>query len=182
MNDVALGLVLGRFQPFHLGHLEYVEAARSRCSRLFVGVTNPDPESRVATDSDPARSMSANNPFTFSERRSMIEDSLWDLGWTDRDFAIVPAPIMHPDRLLHYLPAASETTAFLTIYDEWGEQKVRLMSDLGYEVDVLWRRDYASRRTSGTEIRRMLAEGAEWRRLVPRAVARHIGGRDLLAS
>lgn len=182
MNELALGLVLGRFQPFHLGHLEYVEAARSRCRRLFLGVTNPDPESRAATDSDPARSLPTNNPFTFAERRTMIEDSLWDLGWTDRDFAIVPAPIMHPDRLLHYLPAASDTTAFLTIYDEWGEQKVRLMSELGYEVDVMWRRDYASRITSGTEIRRMITEGGEWPTLVPCAVARHIRRRDLHAS
>ena len=183
MDDLRCGLVLGRFQPFHLGHLEYVEAARSRCRRLFVGITNPDPESIVATNSDPARSLPMNNPFTFAERREMIEASLWDLGWSDRDFAIVPAPILHADRLLHYLPDSSDTTVFLTVYDRWGEQKVQLMMELGYEVDVLWRRDHASRVASGTEIRRMMAaESENWQALVPDGVARRLAKRDLLAS
>ena len=62
------GIVLGRFQPLHLGHLEYLEAARRRCRRLFVGITNPDPGTRLPHSADPARSLPENNPFTYVER------------------------------------------------------------------------------------------------------------------
>jgi cytidyltransferase-like protein len=182
LHESSYGLVLGRFQPFHLGHLEYVEAARSRCSRLFVGITNPDPESRVSTDSDPARSLAGNNPFTFAERRTMIEHSLWDLGWTDRDFAIIPAPILQADRLKHYLPGPTETTVYLTVYDSWGEQKVQFMTALGYRVEVLWRRDHASRVASGTQIRKLLPLGDDWRSLVPGAVSQVLAKGNVFAS
>ena len=36
---VALGMIHGRFQPFHNGHLEYMVAAAARCTRLAVGIT-----------------------------------------------------------------------------------------------------------------------------------------------
>jgi len=39
---VALGMIHGRFQPFHTGHLEYLVAAAGRCRRLAVGITNPE--------------------------------------------------------------------------------------------------------------------------------------------
>lgn len=182
MSASKNGLVLGRFQPFHLGHLEYVEAARSHCRRLYIGITNPDPESRVPTRADPKRSLAESNPFTFAERSTMIEESLWDLGWTGRDFAIVPAPILQPDRLLHYLPGPADTTVYMTIYDEWGEQKVEFMIELGYQVEVLWRRDHDSRVASGTQIRTLFTSGDDWRTLVPGAVARLIGKSSFLAS
>ena len=36
------GMIHGRFQPLHNGHLAYLEAAAERCDHLFVGITNPD--------------------------------------------------------------------------------------------------------------------------------------------
>ena len=38
----AWGMIHGRFQPFHTGHLEYLVAAAARCERLVVGITNPE--------------------------------------------------------------------------------------------------------------------------------------------
>ena len=43
MTRVARGMIHGRFQPFHLGHLEYLRGAAERCDEVFVGITNPDP-------------------------------------------------------------------------------------------------------------------------------------------
>ena len=37
------GMIHGRFQPFHLGHLEYLKGAAERSDEVFVGITNPDP-------------------------------------------------------------------------------------------------------------------------------------------
>ena len=38
---VRQGMIHGRFQPFHKGHLEYMRGAAECCDELFVGITNP---------------------------------------------------------------------------------------------------------------------------------------------
>ena len=52
---VALGMIHGRFQPFHLGHLAYLRAAAKRAERLLVGITNPDRARTLAEPADPRR-------------------------------------------------------------------------------------------------------------------------------
>ena len=37
------GMIHGRFQPFHLGHLEYLQGAAAQSDEVWVGITNPDP-------------------------------------------------------------------------------------------------------------------------------------------
>lgn len=39
---IDIGVVHGRFQPLHLKHMEYILAAKVRCRKLYIGVTNPD--------------------------------------------------------------------------------------------------------------------------------------------
>jgi nicotinamide mononucleotide adenylyltransferase len=34
----TIGVVHGRFQPFHNGHLEYVLSAKQKCDFLYVGI------------------------------------------------------------------------------------------------------------------------------------------------
>jgi cytidyltransferase-like protein len=168
------GIVLGRFQPLHLGHLEYLDAARRRCRRLFVGITNPDPETRVVHAADPARSLPENNPFTYLERLLMIEAALLEAGWERDSFCLVPAPINRPERLPAYLPRPDEARCLLTIYDAWGETKAAELAALGYEVEVLWRRSRAERFTSGAAIRAAMRAGERWQHLVPPAVAAYL--------
>ena len=36
------GIVNGRFQVLHLKHMEYILAAKMRCDKLYIGITNPD--------------------------------------------------------------------------------------------------------------------------------------------
>jgi cytidyltransferase-like protein len=173
-GEIRYGIVLGRFQPFHLGHLEYVEAAKKRCERLFIGITNPDPGDRIESPVDVRRSKEENNPFTYIERLSMIEDSLVGIGWGREDFCIVPAPILEPVRLVHYLPGVDESIFLHTVYDEWGELKGGLLADLGFSVEVLWRRGHDERLTSGSAIRELINQGASWEHLVPVEVVCHV--------
>jgi cytidyltransferase-like protein len=175
VKDVALqGIVLGRFQPLHVGHVEYLEAARHQCGRLFIGITNPDEESRIPSAADPRRSDSDANPFTYLERHLMIEDALLSDGWGADTFCIVPAPIREPQRLKHYLPSPGAARCFLTVYDAWGDEKVSVMSDLGYSVEVLWRRTHEQRATSGTAIRSFIRDREPWQHLVPPKIALHV--------
>ena len=58
------GLLIGRFQPFHSGHLDAVLFALSRVENLWIGIgsSNKHNEKR--------------NPFTADERREMIVSSI----------------------------------------------------------------------------------------------------------
>lgn len=168
------GIVLGRFQPFHLGHLEYLEAAAGKCARLFIGITNPDPASRTSLAANRARSLPENNPFSYLDRALMIEAALVEAGWHRSRFCLTPAPILLPSRLASYLPPPGRATCFITIYDVWGQQKVEWMRQFGYDVDVLWTRAPDNRVTSGTEIRAAIRSGDAWSHLVPSATARYI--------
>ncbi len=58
------GLLIGRFQPFHLGHLDALRFALSKVDQLWIGIgsSNKPPEK--------------NNPFKAIERKEMILSSI----------------------------------------------------------------------------------------------------------
>jgi hypothetical protein len=151
--------------------MEYLETARARCERLIVGITNPDISSLNFHTADPNRSKLESNPFSYFLRYEMIDQSLRGAGWESQSFAIVPADVADIGKLGAFLPPQSETTVFITIYDEWGEEKIRRLQDLGYLVEVLWRRSMSDRLTSGSEVRRRMRENEPWKHLVPSGVA-----------
>jgi len=165
-----VGVIHGRFQPLHLGHLEYLLAGKRACETLIVGITNPDPGEIVFEPSDPERGKPAANPCTYYERHLMIEGALLDSGIELTAFRIAPFPHSHPDRLLNYVP--KDALFLLTIYDAWGETKLRRLADLQLKTHVLWRRN--SKVTSGSEVRRRILTNESWEHLVPPAVARVI--------
>jgi cytidyltransferase-like protein len=168
------GIVLGRFQPLHLGHVEYLDVAKKRCERLFIGITNPDSSVGIIDQADSKRSLSQNNPFSYIDRHLMIERSLLEFGWNADSFCIMAAPITDPRRLAVYLPSPTKSEFFVTIYDEWGEQKAREVAALGYLTTTLWRRTYDERFTSGTLVREAIRNGESWEHLVPPAVFRYV--------
>jgi len=58
------GLLIGRFQPFHLGHLEAFRFALSKVDKLWIGIGSSNKPSEK------------NNPFTADERKEMILSSI----------------------------------------------------------------------------------------------------------
>jgi cytidyltransferase-like protein len=174
MKRSNYGVVLGRFQPLHNGHMEYLQAARVECDRLVIGITNPDTASLTFNSADPNRSKSENNPFSYFLRHEMIDASLRAAGWEPGSFAIVPADVADISRVGVFLPDPEHTTVFITIYDGWGEEKAQRLRDLHYQVRILWRRDMASRVAAGTDIRRRMRRNEPWQHLVPHGVAFHL--------
>jgi cytidyltransferase-like protein len=173
-TNVHYGVVLGRFQPLHLGHLEYLEAARKRVDQLVVGITNPDTDTLIHDSADPKRSLGENNPFSYFDRHQMVTASLAESGWSRGEFIVLPTPINSPHQMKPYLPPPMMTTVYITVYDAWGDRKADLIRDLGYSVSVLWRRKQTDRLTSGTTLRQAMRSGGPWRELVPSAVARYL--------
>ena len=58
------GLMMGRFQPFHLGHLELVKQILDECDEVIIAVTSSQ------------FNYLEKDPFTAGERIEMIHNSL----------------------------------------------------------------------------------------------------------
>ena len=58
------GLLIGRFQPFHLGHLSAIQFALSKVDKLWIGLGSSN------------KPIEKDNPFTATERKKMILSSI----------------------------------------------------------------------------------------------------------
>ena len=167
---VPLGMVHGRFQPFHLGHLAYLLGAAGRCDELYVGITNPDPE-RVRPDPlDAARHLPESNPYTYAERQLMIKAAALEAGLDLARVHVIPFPVNEPELWPAYVPAG--VTHYIRLFSPWGDGKRERLEAAGYEVVVL--DEGVAKDVSGADVRAALAAGAAtaWRALVPGSVAR----------
>lgn len=164
-----LGFIHGRFQILHNDHLAYLLAGKRRCDRLIVGVTNPDAATTRTEATDPKRSSRENNPLSFEERKAMIEAALMEAGVDRHAFSVIPFPINCPELLEPCAPR--EAVYFLTIYDDWGREKLKRFRELGLATEVMWERPEREKGISGTDVRAAIRDGLEWRHLVPPAVA-----------
>jgi len=162
-----VAVIHGRFQPLHLGHLEYLLAGADRCDLLVVGITSPDPSQTVEEATDPNRGRPESNPWTYYERQVMVERALIEAGVARERLRIVPFPHGHPERLRYYAP--TDAVYLLTIYDEWGQTKVDRFRSLGLRTEVMWQR--TEKPISGSRVRREITQQGDWQHLVPPAVA-----------
>lgn len=168
------GVIHGRFQGLHNGHMEYLLAGKARCRHLYIGITNVDPAVKKEADAaNPTRIQESSNPFSYFDRYCMIQTSMLDAGVTREEFDILPFPIEFPGRISNFVPM--DAVFYITIYDEWGDRKKEILEELGLKTVVMWRRSLGQRLTSGTEIRELIRCGnLRWRSLVPDAVVRYI--------
>lgn len=60
------GLLIGRFQPFHLGHLDALRFALTKIENLWLGLGSSN------------KPLEKNNPFSAEERKKMILSSIDD--------------------------------------------------------------------------------------------------------
>ena len=143
------GLFIGRFQPFHLGHVEAIKFALSQVKNLWIGIGSSD------------KSNEKRNPFTDNERKEMILSSLEstilkrvqvyyipDTGdhekWTHHVDSIVPK----------YDIVFSNDDFTLSLYQKRGIKTMK--------VPLKEREKF-----SGTNIREMIAMGKNWKEFVP---------------
>ena len=160
-DDLQVRCVHGRFQPFHLGHFEYVLRALQSSSLLYVGLANSDPSH---IDNDPAsshRHLQSANPFPYFIRMEMVLGALMEYGVDLTRIRITPFPINRLELLQYYVPA--EAIHMMTIFDDWGQRKLRTLTDKGLKVEVISMRKV----TTGTDVRDLILRGESISHLVP---------------
>ncbi len=153
-----VALLIGRFQPFHKGHLHAVKYILDRHDFLYIGVGS-------ALDSHTKR-----NPFTFSERLEMIRLALSEAGIPQDKYYVIPIP----DSRYHSSWVSIVkmlVPEFDIVYSNDPLTRI-LMKENGYEVEHI---PYFQREVyTGEEFRNRVVANGEWRELVPNAVYQYI--------
>ncbi|RLI42229.1 nicotinamide-nucleotide adenylyltransferase [Candidatus Bathyarchaeota archaeon] len=152
---VTRGLFVGRFQPFHLGHLAAIKYVLKKVDELVIVIGSAQYSHR------------RNNPFTAGERLVMVRKALEEAGVDCSKIWIVPVPDVH----LHMLWVSSVegyTPKFDVVYSNEPLTR-RLFMEAGYEVESI---PFHKRKLySSTEVREELLKGESWEKLVPKSVA-----------
>jgi nicotinamide-nucleotide adenylyltransferase len=162
MPAVNRGLYVGRFQPFHNGHLDAIKYALNHVEELVVVIGSAQ------------YSHHSYNPFTAGERLVMVRRALEEAGLAMNKLWIVPVPDVH----LHMLWVSAVegyTPHFNVVYSNEPLTR-RLFMEAGYqvaEVPFFDRKVYNS-----TLVREKMAKDDSWTTLVPKAVAEFIGEID----
>ncbi len=148
------GLYVGRFQPFHNGHLELIQ----HIDRTF------HPDELLVGIGSAQTSHTLRDPFTAGERFEMITRALA----AERFEGYWPIPIPDLDRHAVWVAhVRSLLPRFEQVYSN-DPLTVHLFQTAGYEVPRL---PFFNRgQYEGTEVRRRMAQGEPWEALVPVAV------------
>jgi len=170
-------VVHGRFQPFHLGHLEYLGLAMQRSRYVVVGITNPALGRLVTETASGHRHRQDANPYTYFERAEMVTSSVPEaLGYAGHVVRVVPFDVSDPAVWPDFLPGGA--AHLVTVNEAWDEEKCRRFRAAGHTVEVVGGNPA---RVTATEVRRRMAAGGDWRALVPRGTAAVIDARTAVA-
>ena len=154
------GFYIGRFQPFHNGHLSMVERIAEDVDELVLGIGS-------AGDSHTAQ-----NPFTAGERIMMITKAL-----VDYDLVTYAVPIEDLERNSVWVSHVQSMSPDFEVAYSNNPLVIQLFREAGVKVrqSPMFNRDVLE----GSEVRERMVEGGEWEPLVPDAiveVVEEIGG------
>ena len=150
------GLLIGRFQPFHLGHLKALQFALSKVDKLWVGLGSSN------------KPVERNNPFTAKQRKEMILSSIDDL--------------MKEKILLYFIPDVDNHIKWIEKIDNIVPKFDIIFSNDDLTKHLYSKRNiqvfsipFLNRESlSGTNIRDLIIHDQKWDDLVP------IGTRNFL--
>ncbi len=153
--EIMRGLMMGRFQPFHLGHLVLVKQILSECDEVIIAITSSQ------------FNYLEKDPFTAGERIEMIHQSLKDDGVDlSRCFIIAIENQFNIATWSSYLEVS--LPKFDKVYS--GNDYVSmLLADSG--CDVITPKFLEREKFNATKIRKLMIENKEWKDYVPPAIA-----------
>ena len=161
------GLLIGRFQPFHLGHLAAVKFALTQVDNLSIGIGSSN------------RVNEKRNPFSAEERKEMIVSSLDESDIPKCKIYFVPDVndhtkwTYHVDAIIPKYDVVFSNDDFT--HELYKKRDIKVVSVPLKQREIL----------SGTDIRLKIASGQSWEDLVPSGTAKvllKINAKDRLAK
>lgn len=148
------GLYIGRFQPFHLGHLDAVHQAFEQEKFLYIGIGSAEDN------------FTPDNPFTSAERYQMIQAALDESGISHETYAIIPVRninnyLLWPSHVELLIPPFEVVYTNSDIVESlFLKQGKHPITRLVKTLDIC-----------STDIRKkMLAGSEDWKKMVPKKV------------
>jgi len=152
------GLLIGRFQPFHLGHLDAVLFGLSRVDNLFICIGSSN------------KSNERKNPFSAEERREMITLSI-EPSITDRIKIFDIPDVGDHEKWTFEIDKIVPKYDVVFTNDEFTKTLFEKREISVISVVLKDREKF-----SGTNIRNLITQNENWRDLVPQ------GTRNVLDS
>lgn len=148
------GLFIGRFQPLHNGHASIIESALKEVDELIAGIGSAE------------TSYTTRDPFTAGERIEMLMAAGRELGWGAR---VIPVPLRDVNRYSIWVSHVLSLVPNFEIVYSNNPLTRRLFEEEGFEVRSTPLIDRGA--LSGAKVRESMANGSEWKDLVPSSVA-----------
>ncbi len=154
------GLYLGRFQPFHLGHLEVIREAAKQVKVLIIVIGSAQ------------ESHTKENPFTDEEREEMVTKSLYFNGF--KNFSVIPVDDINDDSQ-YVKHVEKHVPEFEIVFAAENALTAKLFGKVGYTI---WKCP-RFKDVSSTKIRELMAKGDNaWKKMVPAQVIESIESID----
>lgn len=153
-------LFIGRFQPFHHGHLKILSSVHTDEIFLSIGIGSSQYHH------------SLQNPFSYEERKEMIQDTLNDQDITA--YQIYPIPDIHDPP--HWVDHVKTIITDFDVIVANSQTTIKLFREHGYQIKQTPSFDRS--KLSGRHIRACIIEGKPWKDLVPKPVYTYIKAID----
>jgi len=151
-------LYIGRFQPFHKGHLKIIQNYSKKFDEIIIGIGSSQ------------YSYTLENPFTFEERKLMIKKSLE--GIDVKNYKIIELPDIHNySKWVHHV--VSIAPDFDVVISNSPLTK-RLFLEKGYMLEKMPL--YNRKVCSGEKIREKIINDGQWRNALPKSSCKIIEG------
>jgi nicotinamide-nucleotide adenylyltransferase len=157
VDNLKRGLLVGRFQPFHKGHLLLVRQVFQDCEEVILAIGSAQ-FNYIYTD-----------PFTAGERIMMIHAALVESEIDLKKCYIVP--VVNDENNARWFGHLKSMVPHFDILYSGNEFVTSLVSG---DTKVLKPRFSKRREYNGTNIRKLMLKSHSWKKLIPDSVARII--------
>ena len=149
------GLMMGRFQPFHLGHLDLVRQILKVCDEVIILVTSSQ------------FNYLEKDPFTAGERIEMVHNSI-----KESDVDLTRCIVLAIENQFNIATWGAYLKSMLPHFDRVysGNEYVKmLLADS--DIEVIKPEFLDRKKFNATKIRSMIISNEDWEQLVPSAVS-----------